>query len=107
MPEINLLDITQAGYAHRLAALRRPRYDYLLTLHALLLCEAGRTLMEIEAYLFCSRSSVYYTVRAYRTGLLGFTCDAAGHWHPPCAPPSCPLPEAVTAGVARSRATRL
>ena len=45
-----------------LAALRRARSGYLLALHVLLLCAAGRTPTEIAAYLFCSRSSVYRTV---------------------------------------------
>jgi hypothetical protein len=47
-----------------LAALRRARYGYLLALHILLLCAAGCPPTEIAAVLFCSRSSVYRTVRA-------------------------------------------
>jgi transposase len=50
--------------------LRRARYGYLLALHLLLLCAAGRTPSEIAAVLFCSRSSVYRVVRAYRAGTL-------------------------------------
>jgi transposase len=42
----------------------------LLALHLLLLCAAGRTPSEIAAVLFCSRSSVYRVVRAYRAGTL-------------------------------------
>jgi putative transposase len=53
-----------------LAALRRARYGYLLTLHLLLLCAAGRTPTEIAAVPFCSRSSVYRVVKAYRAGQL-------------------------------------
>jgi hypothetical protein len=53
-----------------LAELRRARYGYLLTLHLLLLCTAGRTPSEIAAVLFCSRSSVYRVVKAYRAGTL-------------------------------------
>jgi len=53
-----------------LAAVRRARYGYLLALHILLLCATRRTPTEIAAVLFCSRSTVYRTVRAYR----------AGHW---------------------------
>ena len=52
------------------AVLRRTRYGYLLAFHILLLCAAGRTPTEIAAFLFCSRSSVYRIVRAYRAGRL-------------------------------------
>jgi transposase len=54
------------------AELRRARYGYLLALPLLLLCAAGRTPSEIAAVLFCSRSSVYRGVRAYRAGTLTF-----------------------------------
>ena len=47
------------------AELRRARYGYLLALHVLLLCAAGRTPTEIATVLFCSRSSVYRIVSAY------------------------------------------
>jgi transposase len=52
--------------------LRRGRYGYLLALHLLLLCAAGRTPSEVASVLFCSRSSVYRIVRAYRAGTLTF-----------------------------------
>src|SRR5512134_308586 len=52
--------------------LRRARYGYLLALHLLLLCAAGRTPSEVASVLFCSRSSVYRIVRAYRTGTFAF-----------------------------------
>ena len=45
--------------------MRRARYGYLLALHVLLLCAAGRTPTEIATVLFCSRSSVYRIVNAY------------------------------------------
>lgn len=61
-----------------LAALRRARYDYLLTLHLLLLCAAGRTPTELAAVLFCSRSSVYRAVKAYRAGQLEGTLADPG-----------------------------
>jgi transposase len=62
-----------------LAELRRARYGYLLTLHLLLLCAAGRTPSEIAAVLFCSRSSVYRVVKAYRAGQLeGLLADQGG-----------------------------
>src|SRR5918992_575819 len=54
------------------AELRRARYGYLLALHLLLLCAAGRTPSDVANVLFCSRSSVYRIVRAYRAGTLTF-----------------------------------
>src|SRR5215468_1958774 len=57
------------------AELRRARYGHLLAVHLLLLCAAGRTPSEIAAILFCSRSSVYRVVKAYRAGT--FTFDAS------------------------------
>jgi transposase len=83
MPGTTLLDIPQGEQAQMLAALRRARYGYLLALQVLLLCAAGRTPTEIAACLFCSRSSVYRTVRAYRTGTLGMTFDEEGQLLPP------------------------
>lgn len=47
-----------------LAALRRARYGYLLAVHVLLLCAAGKSPTEIADFLFCSRSSVYRTIAA-------------------------------------------
>jgi transposase len=52
--------------------LRRARYGDLVALPRLLLCAAGRTPSEVAAVLFCSRSSVYRIVRAYRAGTLTF-----------------------------------
>jgi transposase len=75
MPRSTVLDIPQEEQAHMLAALRRARYGYLLTLHILLLCAAGRRPTAIAAVLFCSRSSVYRAVRAYRKGTLGLEHD--------------------------------
>jgi len=57
--------------------LRRARYGYLLALHIILLCAAGFTPTQIAAVLFCSRSSVYRAVKAYRTGSLATLPDAA------------------------------
>jgi transposase len=48
-----------------LGELRRARYGYLLSLHVLLLCAAGRTPTEVSTVLFCSRSSVYRIVNSY------------------------------------------
>ena len=52
------------------AEVRRARYGYVLALHILLLCAAQRSPTEIAAVLFCSRSTVYRVVRAYRAGEL-------------------------------------
>ena len=83
MPTTTLLDIPPAEQAQMLAALRRARYGYLLALHVLLLCAAKRTPSEIAACLFCSRSSVYRIVTAYRTGTLGWERAADGTIGPP------------------------
>src|SRR5262245_37483651 len=61
-----------------LAELRRARYGYLLALHLLLLYAAGRTPTEIAAVLFCSRSTVYRVVRAYRAGDLKWLEEGEG-----------------------------
>jgi transposase len=66
-----------------LAALRRARYGYLLALHILLLCAAGKRPTEIADFLFCSRSTVYRTVEAYRAGTLGFDVGANATVCPP------------------------
>ena len=60
------------------AVLRRTRYGYLLAFHILRWCAAGRNPTEIAAFLFCSRSSVYRMVRAYRAGSLGIRIDQDG-----------------------------
>jgi transposase len=78
VPKTTLLDIPQAEQEQMLAALRRARYGYLLALHVLLLCAAGRTPTEIAMVLFCSRSSVYRIVRLYHAKRLGFTVDTDG-----------------------------
>src|SRR5712691_5627135 len=61
-----------------LAELRRARYGYLLALHVLLLGAAGRSPTEIAAVLFCSRSSVYRVVKAYRKGDLAGALESEG-----------------------------
>lgn len=72
MPRTTIVDIPLPEQARMLAELRRARYGYLLALHLLLLGAAGRTPSEIAAVLFCSRSSVYRVVKAYRAGTLTF-----------------------------------
>jgi transposase len=76
VPKATIVDIPQAEQARMVAELRRTRYGYLLALHLLLLCAAGRTPSEIAAVLFCSRSSVYRVVKAYRAGRLTFGAPA-------------------------------
>src|SRR6266705_5137940 len=75
MPDTTLLDIPQSEQDWMLAELRRARYGYLLALHVLLLCAAGRTPTEIATVLFCSRSSVYRIVTAYHAQRLAALCD--------------------------------
>lgn len=72
MPRSTIVEIPLAEQARMRAELRRARYGYLLALHLLLLCAAGRTASEVATVLFCSRSSVYRIVRAYRAGTLRF-----------------------------------
>ena len=88
MPKTTLLDIPPAEQDQMLAALRRARYGYLLALHVLLLCAAGRTPTEIAAVLFCSRSSVYRIVRLYRAGSSASPSTRMAHWLPPSGRPS-------------------
>jgi transposase len=78
MPRMTIVDISPPEQARLLAELRRARYGDLLALHLLLLCAAGRTPTEIAAVLFCSRSSVYRVVRAYREGRLEWLGEEAG-----------------------------
>lgn len=68
MPQTTIVDIPPAEQAQMLAEVRRARYGYLLALHILLLCAAQRTPTEIAAVLFCSRTTVYRVVAAYRAG---------------------------------------
>ena len=75
MPRSTIVEISPAEQARMRAELRRARYGYLLALHLLLLCAAGRPPSEVASVLFCSRSSGYRIVRAYQAGTL--TCGAA------------------------------
>jgi transposase len=70
VPRTTIVEIPPAEQARLLAEVRRARYGYLLTLHILLRCAAQRSPTEIAAVLFCSRSTVYRVVRAYRAGAL-------------------------------------
>lgn len=78
MPSTTLLEISPVEQVQMRAILRRARYGYLLAFHILLLCAVGRTPTEIAACLFCSRSSVYRIVRAYRAGRLGIQLNEDG-----------------------------
>ena len=80
MPRTTIVDIPAAEQARLLAEVRRARYGYLLALHILLLCAAQRTPTEIALVLFCSRSTVYRVVKAYRAGQLaeGWAEDERG-----------------------------
>jgi transposase len=68
VPRPTIVEIPLAEQAQMLAEVRRARYGYLWAFHILLLCAAQRTPTEITAVLFCSRSSVYRVVQAYRVG---------------------------------------
>src|SRR5258705_13015575 len=93
LPKSTGLEIPVEKEAQTLAALRRSRHGYLLVLHIVLLSAAGRNPTDIAAVLFCSRSSVYRTVRAYRGGPLGWGTTGWG------APPATrPAPEGPAHG---------
>jgi putative transposase len=83
MPKCTFVEMPAEEHAQMLAALRGARYGYLLALHILLWCAAKRTPTDIAAVLFCSRSSVYRTVQAYRTGTLGLEHDLQSRLVPP------------------------
>jgi transposase len=68
VPRTTIVEIPSTEQAQMLTELRRARYGYLLGLHILLLCAGQRSPTEIAAVLFCSRSTVYRVVQAYRTG---------------------------------------
>ena len=77
MPGSTLIDLSCSEQEHLLFELRHARYGYWLALHILLLCAEGYSPTQIAAVLFCSRSSVYRAVNAYRAGSLAGLTDAA------------------------------
>ncbi len=77
MPGKTILEIPAPLQAQMLMELRQARYGHLLALHILLWCASGRTPSEIATFIFCSRSSVYRTVAAYRRGHLDVLMGAA------------------------------
>jgi hypothetical protein len=68
VPTPTRVEISPTEQAQMLAEVRRARYGYLLAVHILLLCAAQRSPTESAAVLFCSRSTVYRVVHAYRAG---------------------------------------
>jgi transposase len=68
MPKTTIVEIAPAEQAHFLAEVRRARQGNALAWHVLLLCAAQQSPTEIAAVLFCSRSTVYRVVKAYRAG---------------------------------------
>jgi len=88
VPGHTILDIPSAEQEQLLAQLRAARYGHLLALHILLLCAAGWRPSAIASALFCSRTSVYRTVVAYRRGQLdlGLEADATDTVAPPRRP---------------------
>jgi Homeodomain-like domain len=83
MPNSTFVEIPEEEPAQMLAALRRARYASLLALHIVVWCAAGLTPTDIAAVLFCSRSSVYRTVRASREGSRGWRSNGDGQLLPP------------------------
>jgi len=71
-----VLEIPAAEQEALRRELRQARYGHLLAIHILLLCAAGKSPTEIADFLFCSRSSVYRSVKAYRAGELDWQRDA-------------------------------
>jgi putative transposase len=86
VPGVTILDVPQHEQEWMLGELRRARHGYLLALHVLLLCAAGQTPTEIAIVLFCSRSSVYRIVNAYKAQALdprGTTPTSKAVWLSP------------------------
>ena len=77
MPTATIIELSAAEQADLLRELRQVRYGHLLAHHVLLLLSAGKNPTEISEFLFCSRSSVYRTARAYRDGQLDWQQAAA------------------------------
>jgi transposase len=83
MPTCTFVEIPEEEQAPMLAARRRARDGSLLALDILLWGAATHTPTDIAAVWFCSRSSVYRTGQASRTGTLGLEHDAQGRLVPP------------------------
>jgi transposase len=83
VPNRTILEIPATEQQRMLKALRRARYGYLLSLHILLLCATGHNPTQVAAALFCSRSSVYRTLRAWERGEVGFDASSDETMGPP------------------------
>ncbi len=77
MPRATIIELSAAQQAALLQELRQARYGHLLANLILLLLADGKNPTEISEFLFCSRSSVYRTVQAYRAGELDWQPEAA------------------------------
>jgi integrase len=98
VPRTTIVDIPPVEQAWMLAELRRARYGYLLALHLLLLCAAGHAPTEIAAVRFCSRSTVYRVVKAYRAGELEWALEEEA--------PGCPQARRTILSPALKRSIR-
>jgi transposase len=78
VPRTTIVEISPLEQAQMVAEVRRARYGYLLALHILLLCAAQQSPTAIAAVLFCSRSTVYRVVQAYRAGRWAGLAEAEG-----------------------------
>ena len=76
MPSSLVVTLTARQQGFILAQLRQARYGHLLSLHILLLLHYGYSPTQIAACLFCSRSSVYRGLAAWRNGTLHWTAPA-------------------------------
>ena len=85
MPRTTIIEMAPEEQAHILATVRRARHGYVLALQILLLCAVPRTPTEIAAVLFCSRTTVYRVVKAYRAGQVagGAEAEESGQAGPP------------------------
>jgi transposase len=68
MPKTTIVEMAPEEQAQLLAEVRRARQGDALAWPILLLCAAQQSPTELAAVLFCSRSTVYRVVKAYRTG---------------------------------------
>jgi putative transposase len=76
VPSSLVVTLTARQQALMLAPLRQARYGHLLSLHILLLLHHGYSPTHMAACLFCSRSSVYRSVTAWRSGARHWTIPA-------------------------------
>jgi transposase len=107
VPRTTIIEMAPKEQAHILAALRQVRYGYILALPILLRCAAQRSVTEIAAVLFCSRSTVYRVVKAYRAGQVrGRTVgELGGELGEELAEPEC-RPRLTVLAPARPRSVR-